>query len=226
VTAMPIEAVLFDLDGTLVDSARDLAETLNRLLAEQGLPALAFDAVKGMIGDGVGKLVERALAAAGGDPARASALTPCFLELYDGHAARHTRAYPGAVAALSRLAEQRFRLGLVTNKPYKATLEILGALGLARFFEAVVSGDTLPERKPHPAPLQRAAARLGAAPGETVMVGDNHHDVSAARAAGMRVIVVTWGYAQLPHEWLGADGVIAGFGDLPALLATLADRES
>jgi phosphoglycolate phosphatase len=219
---MAIKAVLFDLDGTLVDSARDLAETLNDVLAEEGLPALTLEAVKGMIGDGGSKLIERGLAATGGDPGRAPAFLPRFLALYEPRAARHTRLYPDAAEALARLAESGLRLGLVTNKPQDATLNILDALDLARFFGAVVGGDTLPERKPHPAPLLHAAARLGVAPDETVMVGDNHHDVDAARAAGMAAVAVTWGYPHRPPEELGADRTVAAFRDLPAVLAALA----
>ena len=178
------------------------------------LRPLGLDAVKPMIGDGVGKLVERGLAASGGDPARAGELTPRFLELYDGRAARHTHPYPGAPQALANLKALGLRLGLVTNKPVKATMEIVDALDLARFFGAVVGGDTLEERKPHPAPLLAAAARLGAKPRETVMVGDNHHDVAAARAAGMRAVVVTWGYSQFPRGQLGADALISDFTEL------------
>jgi phosphoglycolate phosphatase len=219
---MAIRAVLFDLDGTLVDSAQDLAETLNGLLAEEGLAGIGLDDVKSMIGDGVGKLMERGLAAAGGNPSLAPALLPRFLKLYEARAARHTRLYPGCVEALTSLAEKGLRLGLVTNKPYNATLEILDALDLARYFGAVVCGDTLPERKPHPAPLRLAAARLGTAPRETVMVGDNHHDIDAARAAGMAAIAIRWGYAHLPHEELGADRTVTAFCDLPLALTALA----
>jgi phosphoglycolate phosphatase len=189
---MATKAVLFDLDGTLVDSARDLAETLNEVLAEEGLPALTVEAVKGMIGDGGSKLLERGLAAARGDPGRAPALLRRFVDLYEPRATHHTRTYPGAEGILAHLTESSFRLSLVTNKPQSAALKILDALDLARFFGAVVGGDTLPVRKPHPAPLLHAAAQLGAAPDETVMVGDNHHDVEAARRAGMPVIVVGW----------------------------------
>jgi phosphoglycolate phosphatase len=212
-----IKAVLFDLDGTLVDSARDLTEALNRLLSGRGLKTLSLDAVKGMIGDGVLKLVERGLAASGGNPAEAPALVPAFLALYEGNAAAFTRPYPGAAAALERLAHMGVHLGVVTNKPYAATREILHSLGLARYFASVVGGDTLPERKPHPAPLLHSARQLGASAAETLMVGDNHHDVAAARAAGMSVLAVTWGYSHVPHEELGADRLIDSFDELFAL---------
>ncbi|HVL72491.1 MAG TPA: phosphoglycolate phosphatase [Beijerinckiaceae bacterium] len=215
---MGVRAVLFDLDGTLVDSAEDLREALNRLLAEEGLRAVGLAEIKGMIGDGGTKLLERALAATGGDPGRAAALLPRFLSLYEGHAARRTRPYPGVVETLERLATAGLRLGCVTNKPSAATAEILQALGLARFFGAVVGGDVLPRRKPHPDQLLHAAEALGVAPSETVMVGDNYHDVAAARAAGMGALAVTYGYSHVPHAELGADRLLDRFEDVLAAL--------
>jgi phosphoglycolate phosphatase len=214
----PIRAVLFDLDGTLVDSAEDLKEALNRLLGERGLRAVTRDEVTTMIGDGALKLVERALAATESDPALAPELLSRFLELYEGNAAKHTRAFPGAEEALVALQQRQFSLGVVTNKPAAATAEILKALGLASFFGAVVGGDTLPERKPSPAPLLHAARQLRVRPDETLMVGDNHHDVRAARAAGMRVAAVTYGYCHVPHEELSADWLVDGLSELPWLV--------
>jgi phosphoglycolate phosphatase len=172
-----------------------------------------------MIGDGVPKLVERGLAATGGNPAQTHTLVPRFLEFYEGNAARFTRAYPGAEEILRALSERGLPLAVVTNKPYAASHEILEKLKLAGFFKAVIGGDSLPERKPHPAPLLRAAEQLGAAPSETLMVGDNHHDVSAARAAGMGAIAVTWGYSHVPHGELGADRLISSFSELLPLLS-------
>jgi phosphoglycolate phosphatase len=214
----PIRAVLFDLDGTLVDSAEDLKEAVNRLLGQRGLRAVTRDEVTTMIGDGALKLVERALAATESDPALAPELLPRFLELYEGNAAMHTRAFPGAQEVLLTLKQRRISLGLVTNKPAAATAEILKALGLAPFFGAVVGGDTLPERKPSPAPLFHAARQLRVRPPETLMVGDNHHDVRAARAAGMRVAAVTYGYCHVPHEELSADWLIDSLSELPRLV--------
>jgi phosphoglycolate phosphatase len=215
---MPLKAVLFDLDGTLVDSASDLMDALNRLLAECGLSTLSVDQVKGMIGDGVLKLIERGLAASGGKSADAPALLPRFLEFYEGNAARFTCAYPGAQEALGRLGGMGLRLGVVTNKPYAASCEILDSLNLSRFFGAVIAGDTLATRKPHPAPLLHAAQQLGVSSSETLMVGDNHHDINAARGAGMLAVAVTWGYSHVPHSELGADGLIDHFDDLFPIL--------
>ena len=221
---MRLKAVLFDLDGTLVDSARDLMDALNRLLAEGGLSTLSLDQVKGMIGDGVLKLIERGLAASGGKSTDAPALLPRFLELYEGNAARFTLAYPGAEEALGRLATMGIRLGVVTNKPYAASCEILDSLNLSHFFGAVVGGDTLATRKPHPAPLLHAAEQLGVSSCETLMVGDNYHDIHAARGAGMAAVAVTWGYSHVPHSELGADGLIDHFAELFHILESQAKQ--
>jgi phosphoglycolate phosphatase len=216
--AVLCKAILFDLDGTLVDSAADLREALNALLAEEELPPLSTDAVKGIIGDGVAKLVERALAVRGRELDRLDERVARFMELYEPNAARLTRPYPGVPETLAALRSAGMRLAVVTNKPQAATLRILEALGVGGFFQAVVGGDTLTKRKPDPAPLLHAIATLGARPGETVMVGDNHHDVAAAHAAGLPAVIVTYGYSHKPHRELGADRLIGCFEGLLALL--------
>jgi len=215
---MSLKAVLCDLDGTLVDSAEDIRAALNALLAEHGRDPVHPFEIKAMIGDGVAKLGERALAARSGDPDDAPRLVPRFLALYEPNAARLTRPYAGVRATLRALGERGLRLAVVTNKPEAATREILASLDLAPLIEVVVGGDTASERKPHPAPVLLALERLGIAPAEAVMVGDNHHDVSAARAAGVPAIAVTYGYSHVPHEELGAERLIATF---PELLAAL-----
>ena len=216
-----IDAILLDLDGTLVDSARDLQEALNRLLAEEGLRSLSLPEVQGMIGDGVRKLVERALAATGGDPARADAVLPRYLALYERAASRHTEVYPGVLDTLRVLRGEGLRLAVVTNKPEAATWIVLKALGLDAVLDAVVGGDTLPQRKPDPAPLHEALRRLGVGPDRAVMVGDNHHDVNAARAAGVRAVIVGYGYAHGTPGSFGADRLIDAFPDLLAALRAL-----
>jgi phosphoglycolate phosphatase len=214
---MPIKAILFDLDGTLVDSAGDLRDALNALLAEEGLAPLDLEAVKDMVGDGVAKLVERGLAARGagldGVPVRVAR----FMELYEPNAARLTRPYPQVAETLEALRERGLRLAVVTNKPHAATVRILDTLDLARFFDAVVGGDTFDRRKPDSAPLLHAMQALDATPTEALMVGDNHHDVAAAHAAGMPVAVVAYGYGRRPAE-LGADRVLDSFAALCGLV--------
>src|SRR5215207_7458443 len=156
-----------------------------------------------MVGDGVAKLVERGLTARGAGLDRLPARVARFMELYEPNAARLTRPYALVAETLESLRQRGLRLAVVTNKPHAATMRILGALDLARFFDAVVGGDTLGRRKPDPAPLLHAMRALDAAPAETLMVGDNHHDVAAARAAGVPVAVVAYGYARKPAGGAG-----------------------
>lgn len=217
-----LKAIIFDLDGTLVDSARDLQDATNALLAEVGLRPVSLDEVKSMIGDGAAKLVERAVVAAGGDGSRLPELVARFLTIYEGNASRHTQAYPGVPDTLKGLRSLGLALAVVTNKPYAATLEILEALGLHGYFGAVVGGDTLAERKPHPAPILLALERLGVEPEAALMVGDNYHDVQAARAAGLRAFAVTYGYSHKPHAELGADRLLNAMSDLLPVVASAA----
>jgi phosphoglycolate phosphatase len=221
------KAVVFDLDGTLVDSAPDIRAAINKLLGEEGRRTLALDEVTGMIGDGATKLVERAFGATGGRPKAESAarLTARFLAFYDGHATDTTRPYPGVPETLALLREQRWSLGICTNKPEQATREVLCGLGLARHFGVVVGGDSIAGvRKPDPRLLLAVVEGLGAAPAEAVMVGDNANDVLAARAAGVPVIVRAGGYTRVPTSELGADVVIEAFAELPAALAEVSAR--
>lgn len=218
-----IRAVVFDLDGTLVDSAPDLRVAVNRMLAEHGRRALGLDEVIGMIGDGATKLVERALAASGGPAGDLAAHTRRFLDFYEGNAADATRPYDGVPETLAALHGAGMALGVCTNKPETATLEVLRDLDLAHWFAAVIGGDSLDGvRKPDPRALLAAVARLGTSPEHAVMVGDNANDVGAARAAGIPVIVRAGGYTRTPAADLGADAVIDAFAALPAALAALA----
>ncbi|WP_262028088.1 phosphoglycolate phosphatase [Microvirga sp. Mcv34] len=218
----PLKAIIFDLDGTLVDSARDLMDAVNILLAHEGLRPIDLVEVKSMIGDGAAKLVERAVSATGGDLSRLPTLVAHFLQIYEGKASHHTEAYPGVADTLAGLRSLGLPLAVVTNKPYGATIAILEALDLRAFFDAVVGGDTLPERKPHPAPILAALNQLGVAPEAALMVGDNYHDVQAARSAGVRAFAVTYGYSHKPHAELGADRLIDAMPDLLSIVTKTA----
>jgi phosphoglycolate phosphatase len=218
-----LKAIIFDLDGTLVDSARDLQDATNVVLAEEGLRSVGLEEIKSMIGDGVAKLLERAVAATGGDPKRLPVLLPHFLATYEANASRHTAAYAGVPETLAGLRRLGLKLALVTNKPAVATVEILDALGLRAFFEVVIGGDTLAERKPHPAPVLLALKGLGVGPEAAIMIGDNYHDVQAARGAGVRAFAVTYGYSHRPHAELGAERLIENMADLlPVIEAEIA----
>jgi len=220
------QAIIFDLDGTLVDSAEDLRAALNGLLDELGLRAIKASEIKGMIGDGVLKLVERGLAAANGDPAQKDALLPRFLEIYQANPATLTRCYPAVAETLEILRRSHFRMAVVTNKPVFATKKILEALSLASFFPVVIGGDTLPKRKPDPAQLLEAARQLGVNVDQTLMVGDNIHDVEAAHAAGMRCVAVSYGYHHRPPSEFNADRLIDRFDELPSLVINSTSNRS
>jgi phosphoglycolate phosphatase len=212
------QAIIFDLDGTLVDSAEDLRAALNKLMSDLGLRPIEANEIKGMIGDGVLKLVERALVAAKGDPEQRDFLLPRFLAIYQANPADLTRSYPGVLETLDALRRKDFRLAVVTNKPVLATKKILEAMSLAEFFPVVVGGDSVEKRKPDPAPLLEAARQLKIDASQILMVGDNIHDVEAAHAAGMRCVAVSYGYHHRPPAEFNADHLIDRFGDLLPLV--------
>ncbi|MGQ0664962.1 MAG: phosphoglycolate phosphatase [Pseudomonadota bacterium] len=211
------DALVFDLDGTLVDSAPDLAAALNRLLAEHDRPPLAEAAIRAMIGDGVARLVERGLAASGGPAGDPVDLGRRFEAIYEVGIAIRTRPFPGVVATLERLATSGIAMGVCTNKPIAAARRLLEALELPRYFAAIAGGDA-PPRKPDPRHLLGLLERLGAAPDSAIMVGDSMNDVATARAARVKVIAVAFGYTAIPPAALGADALIERFADLPALI--------
>jgi phosphoglycolate phosphatase len=212
--------LIFDLDGTLIDSAPDLRAALNVILRERGRPALSLPQVKGMIGDGAAALVARALAASGAEPADAAAL-PRFLELYEANATRLTRTYPGVPETLAALRRRGYRTAICTNKPQRATIAVLQELDLAALFDAVAGGDRFAARKPDPSPLQALIAELGGQSGRTAMIGDSENDAAAARGAGVRLVLMRYGYARVDPKTLAADALVGRFHELPGALERL-----
>ncbi len=217
----PFDAVVFDLDGTLIDSAPDIARALNRTLAHFGRTPLTVAQVRTMVGDGAAMLVRHAFRATGGELAddEAQAVLRDYLDTYFDETAEPSCLYPGVAETLRALAGQGVRLGLCTNKPERISRKLLDLLDLAPLMGAVCGGDTLPQRKPDPAPLVWVVERLGG--GRAAMVGDNANDVRAARGAGLPVVAVSYGYPRMPVADLGADLVIDRFADLPGALARL-----
>jgi phosphoglycolate phosphatase len=213
--------LVFDLDGTLIDSAPDLCAALNQMLAERGYPPLVLPQVRQMIGDGVPTLVARALAASGADPGEAAAALPRFAQFYEADAVRQTRPYPGVPETLMALRERGYRTAICTNKPQRATETVLSGLGLARLFDAVAGGDRFAVRKPDPGHLLGLIRLLDGDTAAAAMIGDNENDAAAARAAGLPVILMRYGYARVDPETLGADALLDDFADLPAALDRL-----
>jgi phosphoglycolate phosphatase len=210
--------LLFDLDGTLVDSVPDLASALNFMLAARGLTPFAEAAVAAMVGDGVGVLIARAFAARGAVPDAAAVAD--YTARYGAHVADATRPYPGAHAALARLAGEGWTLAVATNKPERLAHAVLEATGLDDFFASVGGGDSFPVRKPDPGHLLATLAAAGAAPARALMVGDHRNDIAAAHGAGMGCIFAGWGYGE-PGMEEGAAAIAPDFAAIPALAARL-----
>lgn len=218
VTPTLLKAVVFDLDGTLIDSAAELRQALNHALAAIGRRALAEREVTAMIGDGIQRLTERAVAATGA-PLNDAALERTVEAVREAYAILPPSSlYQGARDILTDLTERGIALALCTNKPIDATHRILGQLGLADHFQAVAGGDSYPARKPDPAPVRGLLAALGIAPADAAMIGDSSNDINAGRAAGLTTVAVSYGYSPVPALELGADWVVDRLQDVLTVL--------
>lgn len=217
----PYKLVLFDLDGTLVDSALDIAEAVNRTLVDWQLPRVEESLVRGWIGDGAGMLVDTAFEHAG-RPVDLDDVMPGFMVHYGDCLLLHARVYPGVREALAQLQAQGVAMALCTNKPQRFLQPLLEAMGVEQYFEARVGGDTLPERKPDARPLLHLAEQFDLPVDDCLMVGDSATDLHAGQAAGMDVALVSYGYAR------GFDvhdaGAAAVVDDLRELLAIRRER--
>jgi phosphoglycolate phosphatase len=205
-----VTTVLFDLDGTLADTAPDLAFALNRLLEEQGREPLPFETIRPVVSHGGIALIKLGFRLNPDDPGFAP-LRERLLDIYRGNLTLGTRLFPGMDDLLHELESSDRQWGVVTNKPAWLTEPLLEELGIAHRAAAVVSGDTLPEKKPHPAPLLLACRRAECEPGQCLYVGDAERDIQAGRNAGMRTLVALFGYLgedDRPESW-GADGMIS-----------------
>jgi phosphoglycolate phosphatase len=201
-----LRAVLFDLDGTVLDTAPDMWNAMNRLLGEQGREALPYSAVRPFVSHGARGVLLQGFADVG--PERFAQLQERFLELYRANLSEGTRLFAGMERVLAQLAARGIRSGIVTNKAAWLTEPLLEQLALRDRFACIVSGDTVTERKPHPLPILHAAALVGLPPVECIYVGDAERDVQAAHAAGMHALVALYGYFGAdddPRAW-GAEG--------------------
>jgi phosphoglycolate phosphatase len=219
----PFDVVAFDLDGTLADTAPDLAAALNHTLGVLGRPTIAPEAVRHLVGHGARALLRRGLAASGEAPeALVEQGFPIFIDYYGRHICDGTREFDGLDEALAALRAKGVRTAICTNKQEALTHALIDAIGWAGRFDAVVGGDTLPVRKPDPAPLLEAIARAGG--GRAAFVGDSITDADTASAARIPFVAVSFGFLDRPVEELGADAVIDDFSQLlPALEGLRAD---
>jgi phosphoglycolate phosphatase len=215
---MPPALVIFDLDGTLIDSAPDLAAAVNGMLAGYGCQPLSVAEVRRMVGDGVAMLVARALAARDYRPPDPAEAERSFTRHYESDATSLTTVFPGAAQALQSVSAAGIPLAVCTNKPARLAADILGKLGLGRYFARVIGGDSLPFRKPDPRMLLALLEEFAAAPENALLVGDSEVDAATARAAGVPFVLMKHGYHRGPVADIPARAALENFAGLPALL--------
>jgi phosphoglycolate phosphatase len=217
------QLIVIDLDGTLVDSAPDLAFAAQKMLEHLGMEPVTPEQIEDWVGNGVGMLVKRVLTgnrSPGEEVEGFDQAYRIFADIYAANLSERSRVYPGVFEGLDELWRQNYLLACITNKHSRFTGNLLEKLGLSRYFQAVASGDTYEQRKPHPLPLLKTAERFNIDPGRAVMVGDSMNDVKAARAAGFLSVCVPYGYrGQSRVDELGADHVVETLAELPALFA-------
>jgi phosphoglycolate phosphatase len=214
-TRRAVAAISFDLDGTLLDTVPDLAAAARDMALELGLPPRREDEVRVFVGRGIPNLVERCLAERAQDAALLARAIELFKRGYRASNGEHSTAYPGAHDTLAALQTAGFRLACVTNKAADFTEPLLELMKMRRYFDCVVSGDTLPQKKPDPAPLLHAAVQLGCAPAALLHIGDSYNDIDCARAAGVPVFGVPWGYSEgRVLDAKDCDGLLSSLPDL------------
>ena len=215
------ETIVFDLDGTLVDTAPDLAAALNAVLIRERLPVISLEKVRHMVGRGARVLIENAMASHGIalEPTRTSELLRHFLDYYEANIAVTSRPFDQAEMRVRDLASRGHKVGICTNKPEYLSHKLLHELGLTDLFPVVLGADSRPYRKPDPRHLTDTVTALGGDPDDAVLVGDSETDALTARAANMPVILVTFGYTEIPVSELGATAIIDHYRGLEDALA-------
>jgi phosphoglycolate phosphatase len=221
-----MRTTVFDLDGTLVDTAPDLISTLNLVLVGEGLSRVSYDAARRMIGGGSRRMIERALIAAGRNVpgAELDRMFRIFIDHYGAHIADRSRPFPHLESALQRLTAEGCRLAVCTNKLEWLSVRLLDTLNLSRYFAAICGQDTFGIQKPDPQMLRLTIRRAGGEVQRAIMIGDSMTDMRTARAANVPVIAVDFGYSEVAPEALNADRVISSFTELPHAIAVLGTR--
>jgi phosphoglycolate phosphatase len=222
--AKAIDAIAFDLDGTLIDSVPDVCTAINRLLVSEGRSEISLEQTLSLVGQGARVMMEQAMTLDGAAPPpdALDRMVETYIGFYQRHPADLTTIYPGVVEVLESLAARGIPMAICSNKPFVMTKLVLETLGLDRFFDAVTGGDNVPHRKPDGRHVTHTLDLMGGHHSHAVMVGDSETDVAAGKNAGLPVIAVTYGYAHVPVTELGADVLIDRFSDLPDALDALA----
>ena len=220
---MSAPTLVFDLDGTLIDTAPDLIDTLNVVFAREGMPPVPYDTARNLIGGGARAMIERGIEAEGRAlaPEKVEQMFADFLAHYSAHIADRSRPFPGLVETLDTLGAQGHRLAVCTNKLERLSLLLLKALDLAPRFSAICGQDTFGVQKPDPEILRRTIAAAGGDPRHAIMIGDSATDIRTAQAAGIPVIAVDFGYSERPVAEFGPDRVIGHYAQLPATIAAV-----
>ncbi|MEW6131743.1 MAG: phosphoglycolate phosphatase [Pseudomonadota bacterium] len=217
-----IKAVVIDLDGTLLDTAPDLARAAELMMNELGMPCPSLDTIRTYIGNGVSRLVKRVLTGdmdAEPDAGLFARALPIFQKHYGEHVSERSRPFPGVVEGLEAFRKMGLRIACITNKAEQFTHPLLKDTGLFGYFDLILSGDTLPKRKPDPLPLQHACKVFGVQPRELLLIGDSWNDTQAARAAGCPVFCVPYGYNRgRPVQELDADALVPSLAEAAQLL--------
>ena len=213
--------LLFDLDGTLIDSVPDIIDSLNGTLALYDRPPVTMEAGKKMVGDGSRKLVERGFQATGGLPMDLDRLQSDFLKIYEAGATHKTVPFPNVIKTLDQLQAADYVMAVCTNKPLKATHLILEQLALAPYFTDVAGGDSFAVKKPDPGHITQLLDRMGLSNHPAVMIGDSENDILSGQRAGLPTILLSFGYCRVPLESLNADHLLDDFLDIPAIVESL-----
>jgi phosphoglycolate phosphatase len=223
-TTSPAPLLVFDLDGTLVETAPDLVATLNVILERAGAAPIPYETARVMVGGGAKVMIERGLAYSGAPavtPTQMEEMFDAFLAHYEAHIADRSEIYPGVVAALDRFAAAGWHFAICTNKMEHASILLLQKLGIGQRFRAICGKNTFPFSKPNGAALIMTIARAGGSPQRTVMVGDSHTDIATARNAKIPVVAVDFGYSEQPIATFEPDRIISHFDDLWDAVAAL-----